>query len=111
MPMGNMYEVALTVEGYQSSGYADVYRNQLNISGGGGGGNNGGNPGYGDVTRIQAESMSISGPYARPNNSPFDGVALYSNGETVKYTKYFENNNHSFSLRCASDNNSIASVD
>lgn len=111
MPMGNMYEVALTVEGYQSSGYADVYRNQLNIGGGGGGGNNGGDPGYGDVTRIQAESMSISGPYAGPISSPFDGVALYANGDSVKYTQYFENNNHSFSLRGASDNNNMARVD
>src|SRR5690606_1526848 len=29
MPMGKMYEVALTIEGYQSSGTADVYKNNL----------------------------------------------------------------------------------
>ena len=31
MEMGNMYEVAFTVEGYQSSGQADVYENTLYI--------------------------------------------------------------------------------
>ncbi len=35
MRMGKMYEVALTVEGWQSSGSADVYRNNLIIGGGG----------------------------------------------------------------------------
>lgn len=34
MQMGNMYEVALTVEGYQSSGSADVYSHSLSIGGG-----------------------------------------------------------------------------
>lgn len=34
MPMGKMYEVALTVEGYQSSGSANVYSHTLNIGGG-----------------------------------------------------------------------------
>jgi len=33
MKMGNMYEVALVVEGYQSSGKADVYGMSLNIGG------------------------------------------------------------------------------
>lgn len=33
MPLGKMYEVALTVEGYQSSGSADVTSNTLTISG------------------------------------------------------------------------------
>ena len=31
MKMGKMYEVAITVEGYQSSGYADVYKNVITI--------------------------------------------------------------------------------
>ena len=31
MPMGKLCEVALNVEGYQSSGYADVYKNNLTI--------------------------------------------------------------------------------
>ncbi|TYQ17804.1 UNVERIFIED_CONTAM: endo-1,4-beta-xylanase [Acetivibrio alkalicellulosi] len=33
MPMGKMYEVALTIEGYQSSGSADVHTNVLTIGG------------------------------------------------------------------------------
>ena len=33
MPLGKMYEVALTVEGYQSSGSANVYSHTLNIGG------------------------------------------------------------------------------
>lgn len=31
MPMGKMYEVALTIEGYRSNGWADVYKNELII--------------------------------------------------------------------------------
>ncbi len=41
MRMGKMYEVALTIEGYQSSGSADVYTNVITV--GGSGGNQGGN--------------------------------------------------------------------
>ena len=33
LEMGKMYEVALTIEGYQSSGKADVYKNDLKIEG------------------------------------------------------------------------------
>ena len=33
MNLGKMYEVALVVEGYQSSGKADVYSMSLNIGG------------------------------------------------------------------------------
>lgn len=106
--MGKMYEVALTIEGYQSSGSADVYLNNLNI---GGGGNGGGNPGNGQVTRIEAESMTLSGPYAGTINSPFNGVALYANNDSVKFNQYFASNNHSFSLRGASNNNNMARVD
>lgn len=107
MPLGKMYEVALTIEGYQSSGYADVYRNDLHIGGSGGGGT----PGNGQVTRLEAETMSINGPYAGPISSPFDGVALYANNDSVKFTHYFDSNNNSFSLRGASNNNNMARVD
>ena len=111
MPMGNMYEVALTIEGYQSSGSADVYQNDLMINSNGGGGNNGGDQGNGQVTRIEAESMTLAGPHAGTISSPFDGVALYANNDSVKFTQYFANNNHSFSLRGASNNNNMARVD
>ena len=33
MKMGLMYEAALTVEGYQSSGKANVYKNNLTVGG------------------------------------------------------------------------------
>lgn len=32
MEMGTMYETALTIEGYESKGYADVYKNELIIT-------------------------------------------------------------------------------
>lgn len=112
MPMGKMYEVALTIEGYQSSGSANVYQNNLIINNsGGGGGNNGGDQGNGQVTRIEAESMTLAGPHAGTISSPFDGVALYANNDSVKFTQYFSSNNHSFSLRGASNNNNMARVD
>ena len=33
LEMGKMYEIALTIEGYQSAGKAKVYKNELNIGG------------------------------------------------------------------------------
>ena len=33
LELGKMYEVALTIEGYQSAGKADVYRNELKEEG------------------------------------------------------------------------------
>lgn len=108
MPMGNMYEVALTVEGYQSSGSADVYSNTLNIGGNSGGGNE---PPAGDRTRVEAEDMIKSGQYTGNINSPFNGVALYANNDSIKYTQYFESGTHNFSLRGASNNSNMARVD
>lgn len=103
MDMGKMYEVALTVEGYQSSGSANVYTNQLNIGGS--------SSGDGDATKVEAESMTKDGQYAGNISSPFNGVALYANNDSVKYTQYFANGTHSFSLRGASDNSNMAKVD
>lgn len=112
MPMGKMYEVALTVEGYQSSGSATVYSNTLTIGGGGGSPPGGGTPpGGGQATRVETESMSKSGPYAGNINNPFNGVALYANNDKVSYTQYFANGTHNFSLRGASNNNNMARVD
>lgn len=109
MPMGKMYEVALTVEGYQSSGSANVYSNTLTI--GGGGTPPGGNPPGGNVTKVEAESMTKSGPYAGNISSPFNGVALYANGDSVKFTHNFSSGTHNFSLRGASNNSNMARVD
>jgi len=115
MQMGKMYEVALTVEGYQSSGSATVYSNTLTITPPGSGGGNppGGNPpgGGGGPIRVEAESMNKSGPYAGNISSPFNGVALYANGDKISYTQNFTSGTHNFSLRGASNNNNMARVD
>lgn len=107
MPMGKMYEVALTVEGYQSSGSANVYSNTLTIGGSSGGGTT---PPI-TATRIEAENMTKSGQYTGSISSPFNGVALYANNDSVKFTQNFANGTHSFSLRGASSNSNMARVD
>ena len=56
MPMGNLYEVSFTVEGYQSSGTADVY--QLSMGTGSGGNNGGGNPG-GDSSGDREYTLTV----------------------------------------------------
>lgn len=114
MQLGKMYEVALTVEGYQSSGSANVTSNTITI----GGGSNptptptptpppGGNTG----TKMECENMTLSGQYAGKISSPFSGVALYANNDLCKYTQYFESGTHSFSLRGCSSNSNMAKVD
>lgn len=108
MQMGKMYEVALTVEGYQSSGSANVYSNTLNITSGGNGGST---PPSGETTRVEAENMVKSGQYTGNISSPFNGVALYANNDSVKYNQYFTSGTHSFSLRGASNNSNMARVD
>lgn len=126
MKMGKLYEAALNVEGYQSSGWADVYKNDIkvggNISSGGGnnGGNNGGSssgdsnsaaPGTAQGTRVECESMTLSGQYAGKVSSPFSGVALYANNESVSYTQNFTSGTHDFTLSGASDGSNLAKVD
>lgn len=103
MRLGKMYEVALTVEGYQSSGSANVYSHTLNIGGSSGGG--------GTTTRMECENMTISGPYAGKIGSPFNGVALYANNDKVSFNHYFTSGTHSFSLRGCSNNSNMARVD
>ncbi|MNJ45731.1 Bifunctional xylanase/deacetylase precursor [compost metagenome] len=103
MTMGKMYEVALTVEGYQSSGSANVYSNTLTIGG------SGTNPSTG--TKVEAESMTKSGQYTGNISSPFNGVALYANNDSVKFTQNFTTGTHNFSLRGASNNSNTARVD
>ncbi len=107
MPMGKLYEVALTVEGYQSNGNADVTTNVLTIGGSSGGG--GGTPGT--TTRVEAESMTKSGQYTGNISSPFNGVALYANNDSVKFTQNFATGTHNFALRGASNNANMARVD
>lgn len=116
MNMGKLYEVALNVEGYQSSGYADVYKNNLTIGGsssGSTGGSTGGNTGSSSAgsTVVQCEDMTLGGSYAGKISSPFSGVALYANNDSCSYTQYFANGTHDFSLRGCSNNDEMAKVD
>lgn len=108
MKMGKMYEVALTVEGYQSSGSADVYKNNISI---GGGGSTGGDTGGTVSDKMECENMTLNGQYAGKISSPFNGVALYANNDSCKFTKNFTSGTHSFTLRGCSNNSNMARVD
>lgn len=105
MEMGKLYETALNVEGYQSSGYADVYQNTITVGGSSSSGSTTTN------TQVECEDMTITGQYAGTINSPFNGVGLYANDESCKYTQYFANGTHSFTLRGCSNNSNMARVD
>ena len=111
MKMGKMYEVALTVEGYQSSGKANVYQNVLTV----GGPSNPGDPGTpgnpGSTVKVEAENMTKGGQYTSNITSPFNGVALYANNDSVKFNHNFTSGTNSFSLRGASNNSNMARVD
>ena len=109
MTMGKLYETALNVEGYQSNGSADVYKNDITVGGSSSGGSTSGTISTGD--KIECENMTITGQYAGKINSPFDGVALYANNESCKFTQYFANGSHSFTLRGCSNNSNMARVD
>lgn len=123
MNCGKLYEAALNVEGYQSSGSANVYKNVMTIGNTPSGNNsgNGGstynpNPGNSGNTSsgdnvIQCESMTKSGQYTGNISSPFNGVALYANNDSVSYNQYFANGTHDFTLRGCSNNSSMAKVD
>ncbi|WP_127529449.1 polysaccharide deacetylase family protein [Paenibacillus kobensis] len=63
------------------------------------------------ATRTEAESMTKAGQYTGNISSPFTGVALYANNDLVKFTQNFTTGTHSFSLRGASSNSSMARVD
>ncbi len=117
MYMGNLYEAALNVEGYESSGSANVYKNNMRIggsssgnSGNTGSGSTGGNTGS-QGTIVQCENMTLGGSYAGKISSPFSGVALYANGDACSYTQYFGYGTHDFSLRGCSNNDKMAKVD
>ncbi|WMT43555.1 polysaccharide deacetylase family protein [Paenibacillus sp. D2_2] len=64
-----------------------------------------------NATRVEAESMTKSGQYTGNISSPFNGVALYANGDSVKYTQNFTTGTHNFTLRGASNNSNTAKVD
>jgi hypothetical protein len=62
-------------------------------------------------TKVEAENMTKGGQYTSNISSPFNGVALYSNNDSVKFTQNFTSGTHSFSLRGASNNSNMAKVD
>ena len=123
MQMGNLYEACLTIEGYRSNGSAKVYLNKVIV------GDGGKNAGNGDTdngkdnksdgknnivntgTVYECESMILSGPYAGDIWSPFNGVALYANGDTAEFTVKLSKGLHDFTLRGASDGSNKAKVD
>lgn len=121
MKLGKLYEVALTVEGYQSSGSANVTKNDITVGGTssstGSTTNNNTNTNAGNTssqsgqTKVECESMTLSGQYAGKINSPFSGVALYANNDLCKYTQYFAYGTHNVSIRACSNNSSTAKVD
>lgn len=68
-------------------------------------------PSGGSTTKVEAESMTKSGQYTGNISSPFAGVALYANNDSVKFSQNFTSGTHSFSLRGASNNSNMARVD
>lgn len=115
MRLGNMYEVALNVEGYQSSGSASVYKNNITV-----GGTSQpqttytpqpSTPSSSTGNYMECENMTKGGQYTGNINSPFNGVALYANNDEVSFDQYFSSGNHNFTLRGCSNNNNMARVD
>jgi len=124
MQMGKMYEAALTVEGYQSSGWADVYKFDMTVGGsssssGSSSNNNNGssnnnsssNSGLTNSNSKQCEAMTKSGQYTGNISNPFNGVALYANNDKVSFNQYYAYGTHDFTLRGCSNNDKMARVD
>ncbi|MBQ9766844.1 MAG: glycoside hydrolase family 11 protein [Lachnospiraceae bacterium] len=116
LSLGKIYETALTIEGYQSSGWADVYQNTITVGGSSSssGSSSSGSSSSGSSSGeyiTQCEAMTINGQYAGKINSPFSGVALYANNESVSYNQYFGYGTHTFTLRACSNNSQMAKVD
>ena len=116
MQMGNLYETCLTIEGYMSSGSAEVYLNKVTVGesrnkdDGKDDNNDGSNTGD-TGNKLECESMTLSGPYAGTTWSPFSGAALYANDDAASATVNLSAGLHDFTLRGASDGSNIAKVD
>ncbi len=89
-----------------------------------GGGNQGGNEGQGqdnnqgqnqdsqtNNSKFECENMTKSGQYTGTITSPFNGVALYANKDTVSFDQYFAYGTHNFTLRGCSNNSNMAKVE
>lgn len=76
LELGNMYEVALTIEGYQSQGSAVVYKNELKIEGT-----------YAEATDIEvtvnedAKALLEAGPTEAPKAAGFFEIGFESGAE------------------------------
>ena len=105
--LGTIDQITLCVEGYQSSGSANITQNSFST-----GSSSGGSTTPTTTTRIECENMSLSGPYVSRITSPFNGIALYANGDSAKATVNFSaSRNYTFKLRGCGNNNNLAQVD
>nr|BBF66812.1 endo-beta-1,4-xylanase [uncultured bacterium] len=126
MKLGKIYEAALTVEGYQSSGNAKITSHTLTVGGSSSGTSTGStntssnNTSSGGTvsstttssgaTKVEAENMTKGGKYTGSTSSPFNGVKLYANDDKVSFSQNFANNSHTFKVRGASSNDKEAQV-
>ena len=115
MKLGNLYEASLTIEGYQSNGWADVYSNTITIGKVSSGSNDSEKTNSVSDSAIRSEyeceDMVKSGPYAGNISSPFNGAALYANSDSASTTIKFSSKTHDFTLRGASNGTNTARVD
>ena len=115
MKLGNLYEASLTIEGYQSNGWADVYSNTITIGKVSSESNDSEKTNSVSDSAIRSEyeceDMVKSGPYAGNISSPFNGAALYANSDSASTTIKFSSKTHDFTLRGASNGTNTARVD
>ena len=122
MNLGNLYEVSLTIEGYQSNGSAEVYTDVITIDDSKVGddkeapGTDNRDPDdtgtvISGTETFECESMSLSGKYAGVTYSPFNGASLYANDDQASCVVNFSSGSYDFTLRGASDGDSRAEVD
>ena len=127
MKMGKMYEVALTIEGYQSSGRANVYTNELTV----GGPAPGPGPGNEDPAPVLPENP---GPNSRKANSQIEaeeyngvststmeiigtgdggsGIGYIESGNTLTFKNIdFGSGANTFTARVASGADTATSID
>jgi hypothetical protein len=129
MKLGKIYEAALTVEGYQSSGNAKITSHTLTVGGSSSSTSTGSSSSSSSsnnntssggtvsstttssgATKIEAENMTKGGKYTGSCSSPFNGVKLYANDDKVSFSQNFSNNSHTFKVRGASSNDKEAQV-
>ncbi len=111
MRMGKMYEVALTIEGYQSSGRAEVYRNNLIIGpsgpqqpGPGGPGAPGSRSAFTNIEAEQYNQVNSSTIQIIGTANGGSGLGYIENGDYVTYSNIdFGSGANRFTALVASD--------